>query len=100
MGNPAGLGRFLRSRRGVRRVTGLALPRCCVDINQARAGAALLDCWTIQPQSPSPMTAAPPTSDLNALQGEKGLVVDIANGQSIAGGCGRALRDAGSHVLG
>jgi enoyl-[acyl-carrier-protein] reductase (NADH) len=46
------------------------------------------------------MTAAPPTSDLNALQGEKGLVVDIANGQSIAGGCGRALRDAGSHVLG
>ena len=31
----------------------------------------------------------------NSLQGKKGLVVGIANDQSIAWGCARALRDAG-----
>jgi enoyl-[acyl-carrier protein] reductase I len=34
----------------------------------------------------------------NSLQGKKGLVVGIANDQSIAWGCARALRDAGAEL--
>jgi enoyl-[acyl-carrier protein] reductase I len=33
-----------------------------------------------------------------SLQGKKGLIVGIANEQSIAWGCGRALRDAGAEL--
>jgi len=37
-------------------------------------------------------------SNLTSLQGKKGLVIGIANDQSIAWGCARALRDAGAEL--
>ncbi|MBB5607511.1 MULTISPECIES: enoyl-ACP reductase FabI [unclassified Janthinobacterium] len=37
-------------------------------------------------------------SSLTSLQGKKGLVIGIANEQSIAWGCARALRDAGAEL--